>query len=108
VKTYDKSGSDSSASHHRLLGILHTFYADWDTSVEYVCNEYMHNLEDTYWKSRVCIYIKDEEKDAYQLDSTYFHWARRATMDDSIENVAYEACMGLHGRRFEDMKEDQY
>ena len=55
VKTYDKSGRDSSALHHRLLGILHTFYADWDTSVEYVCNEYTHPMEDTYWKSRVCL-----------------------------------------------------
>jgi len=29
-------------------------------------------------------------------------------MEDSIEDGAAAACMGLHGRRFEDMKEDQY
>ena len=29
-------------------------------------------------------------------------------MEDGIEDAATEACMGLHGRRFEDMKEDQY
>ena len=29
-------------------------------------------------------------------------------MEDGIEDAAAEACMGLHGRRFEDMKEDQY
>ena len=29
-------------------------------------------------------------------------------MEDSIEDVAAAACMGLRGRRFEDMKEDQY
>ena len=29
-------------------------------------------------------------------------------MDDGIEDAAAEACMGLHGCRLEDMKEDQY
>ena len=74
--------------------------------MEYVCNEHMHPLEDTYWKSRVCIYIRDEEKEAYQLDSNYMHHAHRATMEDSIEDAAAKACMGLYGHRFDDM-EDQ-
>ena len=29
-------------------------------------------------------------------------------MEDGIEDEAAEACMGLRGRCFEDMKEDQY
>jgi len=29
-------------------------------------------------------------------------------MEDSIEDAAAIVCMGLHGRRFADMKEDQY
>ena len=29
-------------------------------------------------------------------------------MEDSIEDAAAAACMGLHGHRFEDMKDDQY
>ena len=29
-------------------------------------------------------------------------------MEDSIEDAAVVACMGLRGRRFDDMKEDQY
>ena len=28
MKTYDKPGCDSSASHHRLVGILLAYYAD--------------------------------------------------------------------------------
>ena len=55
----------------------------------------------------MCIYIRDEEKEAYQLDSNYVHHAHCATMEDSIEDAAAEACMGLRGRCFEDMKEDQ-
>ena len=56
----------------------------------------------------MCISIKDEQKGAYQLDSNYAHRAHYATMDDSIEDAAAAACMGLRGRRFEDMKDDQY
>ena len=29
-------------------------------------------------------------------------------MEDGIEDAAAKACMGLRGRHFEDMKEDQY
>ena len=29
-------------------------------------------------------------------------------MEDSIEDAAVAACMGLHGHRFEDIKDDQY
>ena len=74
--------------------------------MEYVYDEHTHPLEDTYWKTRVCISIRDEEKEAYQLDSNYMHHAHRATMEHSIEDAAAEACMGLRGRRFDDMKED--
>ena len=74
--------------------------------MEYVCTERTYPLEDTYWKSRVCISIKDEQKDAYQLDSNYAHHTHCATMEDSIEDAAATACMGLRGRCFENMKEE--
>ena len=86
------------------MGILQTYYGDWDATVEYICNEYTHPLEDTYWKTRVCISIKDEQKGAYQLDSNYAHHAHCATMEDSIEDTAIVACMGLRGRHFDDIK----
>ena len=108
TKIWYKPGCESSVSHHRLMGIHQTYCVDWDTAVEYVCTERTHPLEDTYWKTRVCISIKDEQKDTYQLDSNYAHHAHCATMEDSIEDTAAAACMGLHGRRFEDMKDDQY
>ena len=76
--------------------------------MEYIYNEHTHPLEDTYWKTRVCISIRDEQKDAYQLDSNYAHHTHCATKEDSIEDAAAVACMGLRGRRFDDMKEDQY
>ena len=76
--------------------------------MKYVCEEHTHPLEETYWNTIVCISIKDEQKDAHQLDSTYAHHVHCATMEDSIEDAAAEACIGLRGRRFEDMKDDQY
>ena len=68
----------------------------------------MHPLEDTYWKTRVCISIRDGEKEAHQLDSNFVHHAHCAIIEDSIEDAAAVACMGLCGRCFDDMNEDQY
>ena len=48
TKVWYKSGCESSTSDHRLMGILQTYYADWDTTLKYVCNEHTHPLEDTY------------------------------------------------------------
>ena len=64
TKVWYKPGCESSASYHRLMGILQTYYDDWDAAVEYVYNEHMHPL-DTYWKTGVCISIRDEQKEAY-------------------------------------------
>ena len=100
TKIWYKLGCESSISHHRLMGILQTYYADWEAAVEYVCEGHTHPLEDTYWKTRACISIRDEEKEAYQLDASYSYHACCATMEDGIEDAAAEACMGLHGRRF--------
>ena len=60
TKVWYKLGCESSVSQHRLKGILQTYYGDWDAAVEYICIECTHRLEDTYWKTRVCITIKDE------------------------------------------------
>ena len=48
TKIWYKSGCESSVLHHWLMGILQTYYADWDAAVQYVCNEHTHPLEDTY------------------------------------------------------------
>ena len=56
----------------------------------------------------MCFSIRDGEKVVYQLDSNYTHHAHCATMEDSIEDAAAAACMGIRGHRLEDMKEDQY
>jgi hypothetical protein len=105
VKIYHEARGNS-VSHHRLVGILAAYFADWNPAVEYVCWEHTHPLEDTYWKSRASIFPRDEEKEAYQLDRMYSHKGHRATMEASIEDDAFEACMGLRYLRFDSMKDD--
>jgi hypothetical protein len=56
----------------------------------------------------VCTFPRDEEKEAYQVDRNYIHGGHHATIEDSIEDAAFEACLGLCGRRFDDMKWDHY
>jgi hypothetical protein len=36
VKIYLKVGGDS-VSHHRLMGMLAAYFADWNLAMEYVC-----------------------------------------------------------------------
>ena len=48
TKVWYKPRRETSVSHHRLMGILQTYYSDWDAAMEYVYNEHMHPLEDTY------------------------------------------------------------
>ena len=64
TKVWYKPGCESSVLQHRLMGILQTYYVDWDTAVEYIYYEHTHPLEDTYWKTKVCISIQDEQKEA--------------------------------------------
>jgi hypothetical protein len=79
-----------------------------ETTVEYFCEENQHPLEDTYWKSRVCIFVWDEGKRAFRVYSVYNHIVSRATIEESMDDAAFEAYMGLHAQRFGDMMEDQF
>jgi len=88
--------------------MLDPYFSDWDATVEYSCSEYTHPLEDTYWKSKVHIYPKDVEKDAYLKDRGYHHDGHRATMEESTEEATFTACLFLREHRFSDMRWDIY
>jgi hypothetical protein len=51
----------------------------------------------------VRIFIKNEEMDTYLLDRCFSHSGCRATIEDGIEDVAFEACLGLHHLRYDVM-----
>ena len=105
---YTKLANNVSESHTRLMGLLQAYYSDMETAVEYFCEENKHPLEDTYWKSRVCISVWDEAKRAFRVYSVYNHRVSRATMEESMNDATFEAYMGLHAQRFGDMMEDQF
>ena len=48
TKIWYKLGCESSILHHRLMGILQTYYADWDATMEYVCEE-----QHTIWRTLI-------------------------------------------------------
>lgn len=95
-------------SHHRLVGILSHYYADWNPTVEYVCTEYTHPLEATYWKSAVTIFSAEEGQEPQLLERIHFHWGHRSTMESSIEDAAFQACLSLRGHRHEPMQHDHH
>jgi len=82
------------------MGLLQAYYSDMETTVEYFYEENKHPLEDTYWKSRVCSSVWDEAKRAFRVYSVYNHRVSRATMEESMDDVAFEAYLGLRARRF--------
>jgi len=90
------------------MGLLQAYNSDMETAVEYFFEENKHPLEDTYWKSRVCISIWDEAKRAFRVYLVYNHRISRATMEESIDDADFEAYMGLHARCFGDMMDDQF
>jgi hypothetical protein len=80
--------------------LLQAYYSDMETVVEYFYEENKHPLEDTYWNSRVCISIYDEAKGAFCVYSVYNNMVSHATMEESMDDVAFEAYMGLRARCF--------
>jgi hypothetical protein len=107
TKIHHKSSCDT-PSHHRLVGMLSAYFTDWDLAFEYVYWEHKHQLKATYWKCNVHVFVKNEEMDTYLLDRCFSHSGRRATIEDGIEDVAFEACLELRHLRYDVMQNDQY
>jgi hypothetical protein len=107
TRIHHKSSHDT-PSHHRLGDILNAYFTDWDPAIEYVCWEHKHPLEATYWKCSVRIFVKNNELGTFLLDRCFSHSGRRATIEDGIEDAAFEACLGLRHLRYEIMQDDPY
>ena len=54
-KYYFKQALDMAYYHSLLTNMLDDYYLDLHASIKYYCAEYMHPLEDTYWKTKVSI-----------------------------------------------------
>jgi hypothetical protein len=56
----------------------------------------------------VRIFVKNNELGTFLLDRCFSHSGRRATIEDGIEDAAFEACLGLRHLRYEIMQDDPY
>jgi hypothetical protein len=97
-ENYTKLGNNASESQTRLMGLLLAYYSDMETAIEYFYEENKHPLGDTYWNSKVCISIWDEAKGDFWVYSVHNHRVSHATMEESMDHVAFEAYMGLRAR----------
>jgi hypothetical protein len=88
--------------------MLAEYYPDLAASVKYYCAEHKHLVEATYWKTNVIITAWNNTDQSQDVMTTHSHRSRRASTYDSMEDVAQEAYLHYHGRRFEDMQGNRY
>ena len=105
---YFKHGDDTAYLHSLLMIVLVCYYPDLCPYVQYRCTEYWHPNEATYWKTDLFVTGWDEARKARRVETSHTHLVSRATMEESMEDASYEACLIYHARRFEKMKEDPF
>ena len=88
--------------------MLEDYYPDFNATLTYYYYEHTHPLEATYWKIDLSIMIWNEARDSQKAETVHTHTARRAQAMDSKEDIAQEAYIHYHGRRYEAMKEDHF
>ena len=88
--------------------MLEDYCSDFNATLTYYCAEHTHPLEATYWKIDLSIMIWNEARDSQKAETVHTHTARRAQAMDSKEDIAQEAYIHYHGRRYEAMKEDRF
>ncbi|KAJ1270455.1 hypothetical protein BS78_06G053300 [Paspalum vaginatum] len=92
---YAKTRDTANYAHGQLMDLLHAYHPSPKYAVEYFCKEYKHPLENTYRKTKMCIYGRDEKINAFEVDRLYRHYASRSTLEESMEDAAFEAFLDL-------------
>ena len=105
---YFKRGDDTAYFPSLLMTVLVCYYSDLYPTVQYHCTEYRHPHEATYWKRDLFVTAWDEDRKARRVETSHTHLVSHATMEESMEDAAYEAYMIYCARRFEKMKEDPF
>lgn len=90
--------------HYRLVRLLVKHYSDWEAGLLYVCTEYRHPLQATYWRAMVVVTSKTAVGKAAEME--FFHPTQCATMRESIDEAALGAWVYLRGYRPE-AREDE-
>jgi len=107
-KYYFKLAPETAYYHTLLTHVLDDYYPDLHASINYHCAEYHHPLEATFWKVELVVTAWNDIKHGHEVEMVHRAPARRAHALDGMEDVAQEAYIHYHGRRFEAMREDRF
>jgi hypothetical protein len=83
--------------HDMLTRTLDNYYYDWEAKLEYRCKEYSHPLMGSYWETKLWVKTMDPTTKEPKVESKFITRVSRATVETSIEDVAYNAFVYYHG-----------
>jgi hypothetical protein len=87
--------------HDMLTRTLDTYYYDWEATLEYRYKEYNYPLMDSYWETELWVKTMDPTTKEPKVESKFITRVSRATVETSMEDVAYNAFVFYHGLRFD-------
>jgi hypothetical protein len=85
--------------HDMLTRTLDNYYYDWEATLEYRCKEYNHPLVDSYWETELWVKTVDPTTKEPKVESKFITRVSQATVETSMEDVAYNAFVYYHGLR---------
>jgi hypothetical protein len=85
--------------HDMLTRTLDNYYYDWEATLEYRCTEYSHPWMDSYWETELWVKTRDPTTKESKVESKFITRVSRATVETSMEDVAYNAFVYYHGLR---------
>jgi hypothetical protein len=83
--------------HDMLTRTLDNYYYDWEATLEYHCWEYSHPLVDSYWETELWVKTIDPTTKESKVESKFITRVSWATVETSMEDVAYNAFVYYHG-----------
>jgi hypothetical protein len=84
-----------------LTRTLDNYYYDWEAMLEYHCKEYSHPLMGSYWETELWVKTMDFTTKEPKVESKFITRVSRATVETSMEDVAYNAFVYYHGLRLD-------
>ena len=85
--------------HDMLTRTLDNYYYDWEATLEYRSAEYSHPWMDSYWETELWVKKRDPTTKEPKVESKFITRVSRATVEISMEDVAFNAFVYYHGLR---------
>jgi hypothetical protein len=78
---------------------LDIYYHEWEATLEYRCKEYSHPMMNSYWETELWVKIVDPTTSVPKVESKFITRVSWATVETSMEDVAYNVFVFYHGLR---------